>query len=165
MENRDFDRAEKLKYHLLAIQRAEPAGETPAVTPYPAGATPKPENDVYRNGIADSTEDGSWVVRDVNNNEVKIPASISIDKLASMITSEDNQHFQEKQEEEQKKLREKLWWLYDGKDPDKEKKLCSSTRRNCRCSRTSRSAPIGPTTRRTDSCSLPRWRTPAPSTG
>ena len=123
MENRDFDRAEKLKYHLLAIQRAEPAGETPAVTPYPAGATPKPENDVYRNGIADSTEDGSWVVRDVNNNEVKIPASISIDKLASMITSEDNQHFQEKQEEEQKKLREKLWWLYDGKDPDKEKKL------------------------------------------
>lgn len=123
MENKDFDRAERLKYHLLVIQKGEPSSDPPPVTPYPAGATPRVENDVYRNGVNDSTEDGSWVVHDVNNKEIRIPSSISIGGLTNMITSEDNQNFQDKQEAELKKMKEKLWWLYDGKDPDKEKKL------------------------------------------
>lgn len=90
------------------------------VTPNPKGMTPKAENDVYHSSVSD---DSSWIVHDVNNNEVKIPSTITIGKLSEMITSEDNQNFQEKQEAEQRKLREKLWWLYDGEDPDKKKKL------------------------------------------
>ena len=125
MEAHDYDRAEKLKYHLLVIQKGQTPGATPAITPaYPAGATPRPENDVYSN--ADKTggdEANHWVVRDIDDKEVRIPSNISIGELAHMITSEDNDHFQKKQEEEVKKKREKYWWAYGEEDPEKHKNM------------------------------------------
>lgn len=98
------------------------------VTPAPKGMTPKVENDVYQSESSDSS---SFVLHDVNNNEVTLPASITLNKLASMVTSEDNQNFQDKQEIEIKKMREKLWWLFDGEDPEKKRRflLCSEEER------------------------------------
>ena len=90
------------------------------VTPAPKGMTPKIENDVYK---SESSESSSLVLHDVNNNEITLPANITLNKLAGMVTSEDNQNFQDKQEIENKKMREKLWWLYDGEDPEKKQKL------------------------------------------
>lgn len=123
IEEKDFDRAERLKYHIQVIQKAETPGATPTVTPCPAGMTPSAEKDAYANGIGDSEDGKTMVLYDVDKNEVRVPASISIGELANMITSEDNQHFQEKQAEELKKHKQKLWWLYDGDDPDRKKKL------------------------------------------
>ena len=40
-----------------------------------------------------------------------------------MITSEDNDNFQQKQELEAKQRREKYWWIYGGEDPEKRKRL------------------------------------------
>ena len=94
------------------------------MTPYPAGMTPTADKDVYSSNFDNTTEDGKYMVfRDVDNKEVRIPSNISIGELSNLITSEDNQHFQEKQEEEMKKIKEKLWWLYDGEDPERKKKL------------------------------------------
>lgn len=112
-----------MKYHIQIIQKAETPGATPAVTPFPAGMTPSNENDVFQNGIGDSDDGKTMILHDVDNNEIRVPSSISIGELANMITSEDNQHFQDKQAEELKLHKQKLWWLYDGEDPDKKKKL------------------------------------------
>lgn len=127
MEAHDYDRAERLKYHLLVIQKGQTPGATPAVTPaYPAGATPRAENGIYSKASMGEDEEGDgkhWVVRDVNDKEVRIPSNISIGELAHMITSEDNDNFQKKQEMEVKKKREKYWWAYGDEDPEKPKAL------------------------------------------
>ena len=123
VEAKDFDRAVRLKYHLLVIQKAETPGATPAVTPaYLPGATPSAENDVYSKAVSEEDEN-TWVVHDVNNKEIRIPSNISIGELANMITSEDNDNFQQKQEQELKRRREKYWWVYGGEDPEKRKRL------------------------------------------
>lgn len=124
IEAKDFDRAERLKYHLLVIQRIETPGATPAVTPaYLPGTTPSVENDSYSKASSGEEEDGSWVIHDVDNKEVRIPSNISIGELANIITSEDNDNFQQKQELEAKQRREKYWWIYGGEDPEKRKRL------------------------------------------
>ena len=98
------------------------------VTPAPKGMTPKVDNDVYQ---SESASNSSFVLHDVNNTEISLPANITLNKLASMVTSEDNQNFQDKQEIENKKMREKLWWLFDGEDPERKRRLllCSEEER------------------------------------
>ena len=123
IEQKDFDRADQLKYHIQIIQKAETPGKTPAVTPCHAGMTPSVENDVYKMGIGDSDDGKTMILHDVDNNEIRVPSNITIGELTNLVTSEDNQHFQDKQAEEIKKHKEKLWWLYDGVDPTDKKRL------------------------------------------
>ena len=123
IEQKDFDRADQLKYHIQIIQKAETPGKTPAVTPCPAGMTASVENDVYKMGIGDSDDGKTMILHDVDNNEIRVPSNITIGELTNLVTSEDNQHFQDKQAEEIKKHKEKLWWLYDGVDPKDKKRL------------------------------------------